>query len=340
MRGNRTTLYALLVTTFATLTATSAQAASLTQVNNWQGGMTLPADVTMFIYVPDKVATNPPLLTLIHYCGGNASSVFGQATGNPSAGNGGVVQAADKYGFIIVVPSNGGLNGSGRCWDVSSTTTQKRDTNSDSGAIIQMVNYALPTYHANANRVYSTGDSSGAMMTELLLALYPDVYKAGTAFAGVPAGCANVFDGSGLCGEPAQTAQQWGARVRAMDPGYSGYRPRVQIVQGNADQTITYLNFAQEINEWTNVLGLSSTPTTTTTSGLMLGTHQATEQSWKNSCNQVVFDALTLHRRRSRSVGCALRRYVCRSFSGFGPDWSRRSGHSRMRRRRNRQQRK
>ena len=25
----------------------------------------------------------------------------------------------------------------------------------------------------------------------------------------------------------------------------------------------------------------------------MLGTHQATEQSWKNSCNQVVFDALT-----------------------------------------------
>jgi poly(3-hydroxybutyrate) depolymerase len=69
-----------------------------------------------------------------------------------------------------------------------------------------MVKYAITTYKANADRVYSTGDSSGAMMTELLLALYPDIYKGGCAFAGVPAGCANEFDGSGLCGLAAQTA--------------------------------------------------------------------------------------------------------------------------------------
>jgi len=59
-----------------------------------------------------------------------------------------------------------------------------------------MVKYAITQYKANANRVYSTGDSSGGMMTQLLMAVYPDIFKAGSAFAGVPAGCSNVFDGT------------------------------------------------------------------------------------------------------------------------------------------------
>ena len=273
---------------FGLLATTPARAATPTKVTaDWKGGVSgLPSDVSMYSYVPSKVATNPPLLTLIHYCGGSATAVFSQATGNGTT-NGGVVQAADQYGFIIVVPDNGG-----RCWDVTSSKTHTRDGGGDSHAIIQMVRYALTQYHANANRVYSTGDSSGAMMTELLLALYPDMYKAGSTFAGVPAGCSNEFDSSGLCGLPTQTAVQWGDRVRAMDPGYSGPRPRVQLFHGDADATITYKNMAQAINEWTNVLGLAATPTSTS-SGLTLGTHQATEQQWKTSCGYVVLDALT-----------------------------------------------
>jgi MYXO-CTERM domain-containing protein len=156
-----------------------------------------------------------------------------------------------------------------------------------------MVKYAIDKYKANADRVYATGDSSGAMMTELLAALYPDIFKAGAAFAGVPAGCSNVFDGSGLCGLPAQTAQQWGDRVRAMDKGYSGHRPRLQLFHGDADGTITYKNLAEAIKEWTNVLDLSTTPTSTQDTGLTLGTHQAKRQTWKNSCGYAVLDVLT-----------------------------------------------
>jgi MYXO-CTERM domain-containing protein len=130
------------------------------------------------------------------------------------------------------------------------------------------------------------------MMTQLLLALYPEIYKAGSSFAGVPAGCSNAFDAQGLCGLGTQTAQQWGDRVRAMDPGYSGHRPRVQLVQGTADATINFENFNEGIKEWTNVLGLSTSPTSTTT-GLTLGTHAATRQAWQDSCGYVVLDALT-----------------------------------------------
>jgi acetylxylan esterase len=287
MTRNRT-LGALLVGALGLFAVTPARAASPALVTaDWKGGASgLPSDVAMYTYIPSKVATNPPLLTIIHYCGGSAQAVFGQASG--------LISAADQYGFIVVIPSNANASGSnGRCWDVTSTKAHTREGGGDSHAIIQMVKYALTQYKANADRVYSTGDSSGAMMTELLLALYPDIYKAGASFAGVPAGCANEFDGSGLCGLASQTAPQWGDRVRAMYSGYSGHRPRVQLFHGDADGTITYKNLAEAIKEWTNVLGLSSTPTSTTTSGLTLGTHQASRQSWKNSCGYVVFDAFT-----------------------------------------------
>ncbi|HXU03758.1 MAG TPA: PHB depolymerase family esterase [Polyangia bacterium] len=269
------------------LAAPAANAASLQAVSNW-GVTGLPADVSMYIYVPDRAATNPPILTLIHYCGGTASAVFGQAQG------GGLVGAADQYGFIMVVPS------SGRCWDVQSNKTWTRNGGGDSHAIRQMVAYAVEKYGANADRVYATGDSSGGMMTELLLALYPDVFKGGSAFAGMPAGCRGSSETgsgggySGACagGSVTHTAQQWGDIVRNMDPGYAGHRPRVQLFHGDADTTIRYANFTEAIKEWTNVLGLATAPTATDT-GVQLGMHQATRQRWQNACGFLVLDAFT-----------------------------------------------
>ena len=145
------------------------------------------------------------------------------------------------------------------------------------------------------------------MMSELLLALYPDIYKAAAVFAGVPAGCSNVFDGSGLCGLPRQTAQQWGDRVRAMDPGYSGHRPRVQLFHGDADLLVAYGNLAEAVKEWTNILGLSPDPTSTDNS-LTLGanpSHAATRQSWKSSCGYTVLDTFTEHKDPGKVAGAA-----------------------------------
>jgi len=276
-----------LAATLSLLTISSAKAATLQQVSNWNGGVTgLPSDVSMYIYVPDKAATNPPILTLIHYCGGTASAVFGQAQG------GGIVKAADQYGFIIVAPS------SGRCWDIVSSKTRTRDGGGDTHAIKQMVKYAIEKYKGNADRVYSTGDSSGGMTTELMLALYPDIFKAGASFAGMPAGCgtttssAGSYDGSCAGGSVTHTAQDWGDIVRKMDPNYTGHRPRVQMFHGDADTTIRYANHTEAIKEWTNVLGLSTDPSSSQT-GLTLGTHQAKRQEWKNTCGYVVLDAFT-----------------------------------------------
>lgn len=51
--------------------------------------------------------------------------------------------------------------------------------------------------------------------------------------------------------------------MRAAYPGFTGTRPRMQLWHGTTDDTVNIQNFREEIKEWTNVLGVSETPTST-----------------------------------------------------------------------------
>src|SRR4029079_951935 len=57
------------------------------------------------------------------------------------------------------------------------------------------------------------------------------------------------------------------------------HRPRLQHWHGTADTTLNYKNMAEDIKEWTNLLGVNETPTGTDSP--KSGT---THQFWKNSC--------------------------------------------------------
>jgi acetylxylan esterase len=265
------------------------RAASLQQVSNW-GASGVPTYVAMYVYVPDKPAAKPPILVVSHYCTGDAAGMFSQATTS------GLVAAADQYGFIMVFPQNHQPGTTRNCWDVGSNAALTHDGGGDTQAIAQMVKYAITQYQANANRVYATGSSSGAMMTQALLAVYPEVFKAGAEFSGVPAGCwadgyasSNQWSDNCAGGKTTFSAAQWGDKARAMNPGYSGLRPRVQLWHGDADETINPNNFAEAIKQWTNVLGLAATPTTTTM--VSLSGKSWTRQSWQSACGFTVLDA-------------------------------------------------
>ncbi len=244
---------ALPVIAAAVLLATRpAAAAGLTRVTNFGNN---PTNLNMYIYVPNNPAPRPALLVLVHYCGGSASAIFN--------GNGhDYATAADRYGYIMVVPE---ATRSGNCFDVSTPAALKRNGGSDSTGIMSMVAYARQHYNIDPGRIVVSGFSSGAMMTNVLAAEYPDVFAAGSAFSGVPAGCFATTDGSlwnSQCsgGNVIKTAQQWGDLVRAMFPGYTGSYPRMQLWHGTTDTTLAYPNFGEEIKQWTNLHGLSQTP--------------------------------------------------------------------------------
>ncbi|WP_047893781.1 PHB depolymerase family esterase [Micromonospora sp. RV43] len=227
-----------------------ASAAALTEVTNFGAN---PSNLRMYLYVPDTVAARPGLLVVNHYCTGSGPAMY---SGTQFA------SLADRYGYIVVYPS---VTRSSKCFDVSSPQALRRDGGSDPVGIKSMVDHVRQRYPVDSQRIFTTGTSSGAMMTNVLLGDYPDVFRAGAAFAGVPFGCFATTNGSewnSECanGQVLKTPQQWGDLVRNAYPGYTGPRPRMQIWHGTNDETLRYPNFGEQIDQWTNVNGLGQTP--------------------------------------------------------------------------------
>ncbi len=236
-----------------------ASAASLVEVTGFGDN---PGGMRMHIYVPDSHAATPAIVVAMHGCGGSGPGFY---SGSEFA------SLADRYGFIVIYPSAQQQAGFGNCFDTWSDAAKRRGGGSDPVSIVSMVTYAEQHYSGDPNRVFATGSSSGGMMTNEMLALYPDVFKAGAAFMGVPFTCfANAADyppGSSKCtgGSMDRTPQQWGDAVRQAYPGYTGPRPKMQLWHGTADTLVPYSLLQEEIEQWTNVFGLSQTPTSTDT---------------------------------------------------------------------------
>ena len=241
---------------FVAVAVSGANAASLTRVTEDFGKN--PTDVGFYIYVPDQLAANPPILVNPHWCHGDAQVCY---AGSQYA------TMASQYGFIVIYPDS--PNTADKCWDVSSNATLTHNAGGDSLGIVSMVRWTLDKYNGDAKRVFVTGVSSGAMMTSTLIGAYPDVFAAGSAFAGVPFGCF-AGDGFGVwsdacaTGKITHTASEWAAIVKTAHPGYSGWRPKMQIFHGTIDETLNYTNFLEEVKEWNAVFGYSQTPTNTT----------------------------------------------------------------------------
>ena len=236
------------------LSAPAASAASLVQVTGFGYN---PTNLGMYLYVPNNVKPHPAVVVALHYCGGSGPAFY---SGTQYAA------LADQYGYIVIYPSV--TRTSLDCFDVSTPQALTHNGSSDPAGIVSMVRYVQAHYNADATRVFATGLSSGAMMTNVLLGDYPDVFRAGAAYAGVPFGCfattnGTLWNSQCAAGQISKTPQQWGDLVRAAYPGYSGARPRMQLWHGTADTTLAYPNFGQEIRQWTNVFGLSQTPTST-----------------------------------------------------------------------------
>ncbi|NEC88851.1 PHB depolymerase family esterase [Streptomyces sp. SID12501] len=233
--------------------AAPVAAAALTEVTNFG---TNPSNLQMYVYVPDGVTTHPAVLVAVHWCTGSGPVFYSNTE---------YASLADRYGFIVIYPS---VTRSSKCFDVSSPQALTRGGGSDPVGIKSMVDWVTRTYNADTSRVFATGVSSGAMMTNVLLGDYPDVFAGGSAFAGVPFGCFATTNGSEWNSDCANgtvihTPQEWGNLVRTAYPGYTGPRPRMQLWHGTEDDTLRYPNFGEEIKQWTNVQGLGQTPSAT-----------------------------------------------------------------------------
>lgn len=130
------------------LASPATLAAQLTKVNYPNDAS---SKVDMYIYVPDKVVANPPLVVVIHSCQSSAQAYFQNSLIPWHRGS-------DSKGYITVWPSS---PHSGTCWDVSSKATLTHGGGGDTQAISNMITYAISQYKVDASRVFVTGGSSG-----------------------------------------------------------------------------------------------------------------------------------------------------------------------------------
>ncbi|KAF2713434.1 carbohydrate esterase family 1 protein [Pleomassaria siparia CBS 279.74] len=218
----------------------------------------------MYAYVPKTIVKPAPIIVAVHHCQGSASAYYGESQLGPQA---------DKYGIILIYPNS---KSGGGCFDVASTNTLKHDGGGDSQTIANMVKYAVANLGGDANRTYVVGTSSGAMMANVLAGAYPDVFKAASVYSGVPDGCFYVsgstatqdppgWSNSCANGQLTKTAKQWGDDVRSYYPSYTGPRTRMQIFHGTSDNTLKYPNYAEQLKQWSDVLGLTAKKDTTNT---------------------------------------------------------------------------
>jgi acetylxylan esterase len=217
--------FSSLTACFAMVSIAAALTSSLQEVT---GFTSTPTAAKMYVYIPTTKQALAPIILAIHYCTGTATEYYSNTL---------YAQYADTYGYIVIYPNS---PSSGGCWDVSSTASLTHNGGGDSQTIINMVTYAVNNYGGNANRVYATGSSSGAMMTNVLAGAYPNVIKAGSVYSGVADGCFYVAGATANMATPGwnsqcadgdliQSAQTWGNLVRSYYPGYTGSYPRMML---------------------------------------------------------------------------------------------------------------
>ncbi|MET8158337.1 PHB depolymerase family esterase [Sphaerisporangium sp. NPDC005289] len=245
---------ALLYAAVALVLPHQAAAATLTEVTGFGSN---PGNLRMHLYVPNNAQANPAIVLAMHPCGGSGPGFYSSSE---------FASLADRYGFVVIYPS---ASKKANCFDNWSEASKVRGGQTDPVSLMSMVTYVEQQYHGDPNRVFATGSSSGAMMTNAMLALYPEVFKAGAAFMGVPFTCfpneAAYQPGGNSAPCVGKTAQQWGDLARNANPSYRGPWPRMQLWHGTADNVVAYSELEEEIKQWTNVNGVSQTPTSTDT---------------------------------------------------------------------------
>lgn len=128
-----------------------------------------------------------------------------------------------------------------------------------------MIDYTIATYSADPAKVFVTGSSSGCMMTNVLMATYPDVFKAATCYSGVAAGCVAGSPGaSPTTSDPTcadglniKTQAEWVQIAKDMYPGYSGAYPKLATWHGTADTLVKLANLGEQLKQWSGIQGVA-----------------------------------------------------------------------------------
>jgi feruloyl esterase len=238
-----------------------------------------PGNLRMFAYAPEHLPPDAPLVIALHGCTQTADD-FDQGTGWSSL--------ADRLGFAVVYPQQQPANNPRNCFSWFLPHHTARDQG-EARSIKQMVEHAIATFAADPSRVFVTGLSAGGAMASVMLATYPEVFAGGAIIAGLPYGRAsNVQQAFELMfSEEGHAAWALGDRVRAASK-HRGPWPKISVWHGTSDPLVKPCNGEDIIRQWTNVHGLSGSPSCQQ----LIGRH--TRRVWTDASDNTLIEAFSI----------------------------------------------
>ncbi|MFL6796156.1 MAG: PHB depolymerase family esterase [Xanthobacteraceae bacterium] len=214
-----------------------------------------PGALRMLTYLPEQASSELPLVVVLHGCTQTASSYDRGA---------GWSTLAERFGFALLLPEQQRANNPNGCFNWFEPADTERGRG-EALSIRQMIERMVSNRQVDPKRVFVTGLSAGGAMTSVMLATYPEVFAGGAIIAGLPYGAAGnvkeAFENMFQC--PSRSARAWGDLVRAASP-HKGPWPRVSVWHGGADKTVIPANAREIVKQWTDVHGLSKTPSVET----------------------------------------------------------------------------
>ena len=210
-----------------------------------------PGNLNMYSYVPTGIAAKAPLVVVMHGCTQNAATVSAESGWNT---------LADRHKFHVVYPEQIAANNSSLCFNWFVSGDQDRNQG-EVLSIKQMVDYMKAHYNIDTTKVFVTGLSAGACMTNVMLACYPELFAKGAVMAGAPHKAASNATQAyyvGL-GTVTDTPQNWGTLVTNEYPTYTGNYPAVAVFHGSNDAVVNINNETEIMKQWTNVHGADQT---------------------------------------------------------------------------------
>ncbi len=195
-------------------------------------------------YDPQKGA---PLLLAVHGCGTTAQQFMASSALHPTA---------EREGFVVIYPDVPLKNEGIKCWQWFDPQDQFRGSG-DPSLLAGMTREVMSRMKIDSERVYVLGMSSGAMMTSILGATYPDLFAA----IGENAGCAYMAGFQCLLIGATMPDELIGQLAFKAMGEYARVMPVVQI-RGDLDG-VRISNSTQVINQWTVTNNLVMSGTTT-----------------------------------------------------------------------------
>ncbi|MBV8823922.1 MAG: PHB depolymerase family esterase [Hyphomicrobiales bacterium] len=238
-----------------------------------------PGNLRMFAYAPPHLPRKAPLVVALHGCTQTAED-YDRGSGWSSL--------ADRLGFAVVYPQQQPANNPKSCftWFLPGDITRGQG---EALSIKQMVEHAIATFAADRSKVFVTGLSAGGAMACVMLATYPEVFAGGAIIAGLPYGCAGnaqqAFEA--MFAERGHGAQALGDRVRGAS-GCRGPWPKISVWHGAGDPIVKPSNCEDIIRQWTNVHGLSDSPSYRES----IGSHS--RRVWSDAKGNALIEAVSI----------------------------------------------